>query len=278
MPTLNGIDISGYTKTVDLDAVAANYRYIIIKATEGAGAAEDNPMFAGPTRTDWADAKTAGVIRGAYHLFYARPTSSTPKAQADHFLSVMSDFKPGDLAPAIDLEPGLSFQGITDKAAAVDAVLTWLSLVEAGLKAITGKSIKPFIYANPSVINDELGNPDAFADYPLYLAHYNAIPKAPDPWANQDIVIWQYSENQAVDGVVDDCDFCQFTTFKNGSQGQAVTMIQEWLIVAGKLPAGSADGAFGANTQAAVTSFQTDQGLPADGAVGVKTWVALQWV
>ena len=49
------------------------------------------------------------------------------------------------------------------------------------------------------------------------------------------------------------------------------------LIAAGcKLPKYGADGDYGAETVSAVTAFQKDHGLTADGIIGPKTWKALE--
>lgn len=60
---------------------------------------------------------------------------------------------------------------------------------------------------------------------------------------------------------------------KKGSQGTAVKNLQNQLILCGaKL---TADGDFGAKTDAAVKSFQRDMNLTADGIVGSQTFAAL---
>jgi len=122
MPTLNTVDISAYTKSIDMAKVAQQCDTIIIKATEGAGDGENNPFFSGPGRNDWQAARDAGLVRGAYHLFYSRPGSSTPDQQAAHFLNRLAHIRDGDLPPAIDLEPDLSFKGMADRTAAIAAV------------------------------------------------------------------------------------------------------------------------------------------------------------
>jgi Putative peptidoglycan binding domain len=58
-----------------------------------------------------------------------------------------------------------------------------------------------------------------------------------------------------------------------GSTGDLVVWAQEHLAGAGYATA--IDGAYGPSTQAAVQSFQTAQGLTADGIVGPATWAAL---
>lgn len=68
-------------------------------------------------------------------------------------------------------------------------------------------------------------------------------------------------------------DVSGFYTIKRGCKGGAVQRLQEWLNTLGYSLA--VDHDFGAQTQAAVTDFQTKQGLEADGVAGQKTWAAL---
>ena len=64
-----------------------------------------------------------------------------------------------------------------------------------------------------------------------------------------------------------------YPTLSNGSQGDLVVWAQEHLVAAG---AGIAtDGAFGAQTAAAVRAFQTSHGIPATGVIDATTWPAL---
>lgn len=56
---------------------------------------------------------------------------------------------------------------------------------------------------------------------------------------------------------------------KKGSKGETVKKLQKSLGV-------TADGVFGANTEAAVKKFQSKAGLTPDGIVGAKTWAALE--
>jgi uncharacterized protein (TIGR02594 family) len=61
---------------------------------------------------------------------------------------------------------------------------------------------------------------------------------------------------------------------RHGSRGQAVVDLQTRLADLG-YPPGTADGAFGDRTNAAVLAFQADHGLAVDGIVGRQTWGAL---
>jgi hypothetical protein len=55
---------------------------------------------------------------------------------------------------------------------------------------------------------------------------------------------------------------------KRGSNGASVVLLQQFLKI-------TADGDFGAKTEAAVKKWQADNGLVADGIVGAKTWAAM---
>lgn len=64
---------------------------------------------------------------------------------------------------------------------------------------------------------------------------------------------------------------------KRGSKGSAVKKVQEALLKVGeKLPKYGADGHYGAETEAAVKSFQKKNGLVVDGIYGPKTKAALE--
>ena len=57
-------------------------------------------------------------------------------------------------------------------------------------------------------------------------------------------------------------------TFKKGSKGHSVTLIQQALGI-------KADGVFGAQTEEAVKAWQSSHGLDPDGIVGSLTWQSL---
>jgi peptidoglycan hydrolase-like protein with peptidoglycan-binding domain len=64
-------------------------------------------------------------------------------------------------------------------------------------------------------------------------------------------------------------------TLMTGSSGNAVKLVQNVLKLNNNCSGGVVDGIFGPSTKAAVQTFQTAQGLPADGIVEYTTWYAL---
>jgi lysozyme len=80
------------------------------------------------------------------------------------------------------------------------------------VEAATGK--RPIIYAGPAFFN-ALGNPQEFAEYPLFIANYDVTcPDIPPPWGGW--TFWQSGDSSKVSGVVSDADSDVF----NGSSEQ----------------------------------------------------------
>lgn len=193
MATVPGIDVSYWDAGIDWPKVrAAGQRFVFVKATEG-------DFYADPTFDDnWAGAKSAGLLRGAYHFFRC---NVDPKKQAEKFIDyVRSVNDNGELPPVLDLETN---DGQT-KDKVVARAKTWLDLVEAEF----GK--KPVIYSGQYFLQDYFsvagGGPPAWAkDYPLWLAQYpnsyspGMQPYLPKGWFKW--TFWQYSDKGQVNGI-----------------------------------------------------------------------------
>lgn len=181
--TLEGVDVSHWDGTIDFKKVKADGKvFAIMKATEGTSYVD--PTFA----TNWADAKTAGVVRGAYHFFHA---NMDPMAEATHFLSTMGPLEPGDLPPTLDLE-------VTDSqsAATITAnTIIWLDAVAAA----TGT--KPLLYTGPSFVNSSMNNPPGLEDHAqLWVANWGVTcPDVPAPFTGWPF--WQYDDKGTVSGI-----------------------------------------------------------------------------
>jgi lysozyme len=205
MATVPGIDVSYWDAGIDWPKVrATGQRFVIAKATEGI-------TYKDPTFDDnWFGAKSAGLLRGAYHFFRCNVDA---KKQADYFIAYVRSVKDdGELPPVLDLETndGMAKEKI------VPAVKTWLDAVEAAF----GK--KPIIYSGQYFLQDYLvvagGGPPAWAkDYPLWLAQYpnqyadGMKPSLPRGWFNY--TIWQYTDKGVVNGINAKVDM----NFFNGS-------------------------------------------------------------
>jgi lysozyme len=184
---LPGIDVSHYQGAVDWAAVAASgIRFAFVKATDGV---EDiDPRFA----HNWAGARDAGIVRGAYHFF--RP-SLDAREQAAHFrrVVVMDDLA---LPPALDVE-------VTDglEPTALQAgIRTWLENVQAAY------GCTPIVYTDPSFWRERVAAD--FSAYPLWLACYAAEPEIPASWPAW--TFWQHTDAGNVSTVAGrvDLNYC----------------------------------------------------------------------
>jgi lysozyme len=123
-----------------------------------------------------------------------------PEAQASNFLSVVARLAPGDLPPALDVE----VSGEQSPSAIEAVVQQWLDVVQRNL----GRT--PVIYTSASFWNTALGGTDAFANNPLWVAHYTSNPSPNIPSGFSDHVFWQYSKSGSVPGIAGDVDMDWF--------------------------------------------------------------------
>jgi lysozyme len=188
-----GNDVSLYQGVINWPRVyARGQRFVLIKATEGDDL--QDTFF----KNNWAGAKSAGLLRGAYHFFRC---NVDPVIQADYFINfVKSTNDIGELPPCLDIETTEE----KTKGEIVPMVKVWLDRVEAAF----GR--KPIIYSNYFFLKDNLSEanlePPTWAkDYPLWLAQYldaysdSSQPDLPPGWAKW--TFWQYSKAGHVDGI-----------------------------------------------------------------------------
>lgn len=193
MATVPGIDVSYWNAGIDWPKVrATGQRFVFVKASEA-------DYYRDSTFDDnWLGAKSAGLLRGAYHFFRCNVDA---KKQADSFINYVKSFNDdGELAPVLDLETPDGQK----KEKIILAVKTWLDRVE------TAFGRKPIIYSGQYFLQDYLseagGGPPAWAkDYPLWLAQYpnnygeGSQPFLPRGWFKW--MFWQYSEKGRINGI-----------------------------------------------------------------------------
>ncbi|HEY1586777.1 MAG TPA: GH25 family lysozyme, partial [Polyangia bacterium] len=187
--TVQGIDVSEFQGSINWSAVkAAGKEFAFIRVSDGT---YQDPDFA----TNWAGAKAAGLLRGAYQFFEA---GDDPITVADQFLAKIGTLGEGDLPPVLDVE-------VTDgqSAATMKANMeAWLAHVEAK----TGRS--PFIYVSPGFWPN-LGSPNE-SHYRLWVANWGVTcPSLPaGGWST--FQMWQKADNGSVSGISGNVDLDEF--------------------------------------------------------------------
>ncbi|WP_109832101.1 glycoside hydrolase family 25 protein [Reichenbachiella versicolor] len=177
-----GIDISYYQGSImeKLPAHSDSIQFAICKATQGTQYVD--PMF----KTNWREIQQKGLLRGAYHFY---DCSQDPKAQAQHFYTVIKDIKPYDIAPILDIEQGGLVKGQT----ALELQKQIKNFLEE-LEKLSGR--KPIIYSDYAFIQEYITDAK-FSKYDLWLAEYSGhqAPLIPNVWKQKGYLIWQRSDN-----------------------------------------------------------------------------------
>ncbi|PKN53927.1 MAG: hypothetical protein CVU56_29285 [Deltaproteobacteria bacterium HGW-Deltaproteobacteria-14] len=199
--TTMGIDVSKWQGTIDWGAVKnAGVRFAFIRVADGASYYD--PQF----QTNWANAKAAGIPRGAYQFFRA---DEDPVAQADLLISKINAYGAGELPPVVDVETteGQSAATIANR------VGQWLARVDSQL------GVKGVVYAGSYFWEDNVGSA-AFAGNPLWVAHWTSgCPTIPSQWA--DWTFHQYSATGSIPGISGDVDLDRF----NGTVAELLQLV-----------------------------------------------------
>ena len=179
-----GIDVSHYQGVIDWAKVKnAGLKFAFTKATQGKS--EVDPTF----HTNWAEIKTAGLVRGAYHFFNPDIDAA---AQADHFIATVQ-LEPGDLPPVLDIEVT---DGVT-QAGIEDGIRVWLE------KIAEVYGVQPIIYSALPFVKTVWA--EGFSMYPLWIADDTRSTPAP-PGDSETWTFWQYTQKGAIPGLNGDVD------------------------------------------------------------------------
>lgn len=169
--------------------------FAYIKSTEGISI--KNRYFLG----DYAAARDAHIVVGAYHFFSTRQSAL---AQASFFLH-NSCFRRGDLPPMLDLEPSdAQIAAMGGPESLFREVRQWLRRVEERL------GVRPIIYANQRFVNMYMKDtPDLKQNYQVWIARYGEY----KPYAHA--AFWQLSADGRVRGIQGEVDINVFNGYQN---------------------------------------------------------------
>ncbi|WFE37255.1 GH25 family lysozyme [Micromonospora sp. WMMD998] len=189
--TIQGVDVASHDHNlgpIDWPALAAQgYKFAYVKATEGETYL--NPYFA----EDYAAAKAAGLLVGAYH--FTRPDGRNPIVEANFFADNARFAKDAQtLVPMIDVEWPYWDGAPTCYGLTPAETSAWLRAFTDQLQARFGRPV--MIYTNANYWNPCTGNDASFGNHPLDIAGYTATrPALPAGWSTE--TIWQYAPGDA---------------------------------------------------------------------------------
>ena len=184
--SMNGIDVSGWQKGIDLSKVPADF--VIIKATQGTSYVNSDCDRA------YQQAKAAGRLLGVYHYF----SGGDPAKEAEHFVNNIKGYI-GDAILVLDWEGEQNAKFSQGPAIAKP----FLDKV----RDLTG--VKPLIYMSKSVCRQHDWAAVA-KEYGLWVAQYannNVTGYQTNPWTDAKgfgawgaPAIFQYSSNGRLSG------------------------------------------------------------------------------
>jgi GH25 family lysozyme M1 (1,4-beta-N-acetylmuramidase) len=189
--TTEGIDISHWQGAINWTSVArAGKKFAFMKASE-------DTDYVDPTyQTNRAQAKTNGLLVGAYHFAQPNVAVGSGAAQADHFVDTAGPVS-GELLPVLDLE---RTGGLTDP-----QLITW---VREYLERIYQRlGVRAIIYCSPNFWKTYMSDTTWFAQNGyevLWVAHWTTAPAPILPaggWGGDGWTFWQYTSSGSVPGI-----------------------------------------------------------------------------
>lgn len=219
---IGGVDVSKYQhddgKPIDWERVRrSGQRFAFIKATGGSNRVD--PWFS----REWAAARRAGMITGAYH--YADPGGSALE-QARRIVSVVGTTREANnLGIVLDLE---STGGLGPTRLA-----RWARTFLGEVERLTGRV--PILYTGPNFWKTKVRS-TSFGAYPLWVAHYTDRTPGPLPgWDRW--TFWQHTSSARVPGIVGAVDHdwfcCSLATLQALADGRSVRITRVWRALGG---------------------------------------------
>ncbi|MGW2569342.1 lysozyme [Streptomyces sp. NPDC001537] len=189
-----GHDVSSHQKNVDWSgAKTKGARFVYVKATESTN--YRNPYFG----QQYNGARSAGIIRGAYH--FALPDKSSGRAQAAYFVNHGGGWRSDGwtLPPALDIEynpysPKHGCYGLSKA-----RMVGWIKAFSGEVKRLTGRH--PVIYTTTHWWNTCTGGSSAFAsNHALWIARHGSGTSGSLPAGWSFWTFWQYDNSGGLPG------------------------------------------------------------------------------
>lgn len=191
-----GIDVSHHQGVIDWDKVAADGIEFAFIRVAGRGYGSAGTLFEDALyETNLKEARAAGLDVGVY-IYSQAITQKEAKAEAAYILERIKGFDV-NLPVVFDFEYYAG--GRLSNANLTDAQRT--NICRAFCEAVKFAGYEPMIYANKSMLKDDLDAESLAADYQIWLAHYTTTTDY-----QGDYTYWQYTSTGSVDGISGNVD------------------------------------------------------------------------
>ncbi len=205
---VNGLDISYYQKNVDFEKLkAAGVDFLFLRAGFR-GYGSKGTLNKDTTFDAYAKgAIEAGIDVGVY--FYSQAiTVKEAQEEADYTMSIIKDY---DITMPVMFDFEYANGGRLEKAKLSNSAHTEICL--AYCQRVENEGYTSGVYANHSMLLNDLNDEEIAKDYMIWLANYNTAPKYNSKLYEQEYSYWQYTSSGSVDGIDGRVD-CNFRYFK----------------------------------------------------------------
>ncbi len=226
----NGIDVSKYQKNIDWSQVrAAGVEFAIIRAGYRGYGEEGNMGDDEYFYQNMSGALSVGIEVGAY-VFSQATTELEAIQEAEYLLNKIQGF-PITMPVVIDYEYASVGGGAGGRL--YDAKLTKsqaTNVCMAFCQRVAAAGYEPMIYANSTMLNNQLDAATLSANYKIWLANYTTQTDY-----NGIYHMWQYTSKGAVPGIIGnvDCNFLYVVpqnvtepTLTLSAQNQSTTTVE----------------------------------------------------
>lgn len=201
--SLFGIDINEYTTSVQFDVIATKVDFLYLRSSGSAtGRFRRDRKFVNFAKSS----RNYGIPVGAYHFGVPSYDLTDADRQCDDFINVLQegfgtkDY--GDLFPVLDIETPIN------KSITTTVLINWIDRFRKRFERKTRRRLMLYTGINFIELYNNFNVPGRgfpLKNMPLWIAMYTKIPSNPDfppnagGWTRWRI--WQYSEDQIVQGV-----------------------------------------------------------------------------
>ncbi len=193
---IDGIDVSKYNGTIDWTAVKNSGIDFAFVRTSYRGYGKTGNLAADPYgAVNMKNAAAAGVKVGAY-IFSQAITVEEAQQEADYLLNSVKGYH---ITMPLVFDYEYFAGGRLDTAKLTNRKRTDICL--AFCKRIKAAGYTPLVYANKSMLTNDLYASEISSQYPIWLAHYTSATNYAGDYS-----FWQYTEKGTVSGISGNVD------------------------------------------------------------------------
>lgn len=222
----NGLDISAYQTKADFKKAKANGVEFVILRAAYRGYGKSGNMVKDKYFDIYATAAIdAGLDIGAY-IYSQAITVKEAEAEADYILSIVKDYNI-TLPIVFDYEYAWYDDGRPGRLRA--AKLTnkqRTNICIAFCKRVEAAGYTAMVYANQSMLTNDLNDDVIAKDYDIWLANYSIKPIYNKKLYDQPYTYWQYTSTGKVNGIPGNID-CNFRYFKAPDKVNDLSLVSE---------------------------------------------------